>query len=73
MSNENETMISVAEYISKYQVTKLVEDAVNECYKSQSTDVNSFFVKLIFLIPRLNIFQKVQTVKTFQVLLEEKF
>lgn len=46
--SENETVISVAEYISKYQVTKIVEDAVNECYKSQSTDVNAFFVNFVF-------------------------
>jgi len=38
-----EEKIPVAEYLNKHQLAKLVEDAVNECYKQQSSDPMLFF------------------------------
>jgi hypothetical protein len=46
MSNENEVQLNVAEYINKHSLTKVVEDAVNECFKAQAQDVGTFFVNV---------------------------
>jgi hypothetical protein len=40
-----ENMSSVAEYLSKHQLAKIIEDAVNDCYKSQTNDPQAFLVK----------------------------
>ena len=41
----SENMSSVAEYLSKHQLAKVIEDAVNDCYKSQTNDPQTFLVR----------------------------
>jgi hypothetical protein len=62
-----ENMSSVAEYLSKHQLAKIIEDAVNDCYKSQTNDPQAFLVHFskIYVFQSLNISRKMVHPKPF--------
>ncbi len=46
--SSSEAKLSVNEYLNKYQLQKLIEDAINHCYQTQATNPTAYMVRFFW-------------------------